>query len=153
MGDLDKVPMSAFKVEHTLPLPANMKVVSVSEISVDWDESAAVGFHGRSGQENHKTYDPGTANFPSITFGLHGNPSDTKSVYDSFKDVGQGKLLRGDITVKIINPKKEDESIIEVTMRELTLERYDPCLTGSASDPGVATFTFTVAPDRMEFTV
>jgi hypothetical protein len=153
MGDLNKVPMSAFLIEHNLPLPGEIKIHSVSEISVDWDETAASGFHARSGQENHKCFDPGTANFPPITFSAHGNKGDTKAVYDTFKEVGQGNLLRGDITVKIINPKKQNESIIEVVMRELTLERYDPGMGGTVDNPTAVTFSFQVTPDRMEFNV
>lgn len=146
---LNLVPQSAFKVTHNLPLPGEMRFCAVSPIVVNWKESSASGFHDRNGTENHRIVDPGVAEFPAVTFTAHANKDDAKSIFETFKKVGEGDTLRGDITVEILNPKKEFSTLVSITLHELTVQSYNPGFNVDADQPNTVEVTMTVLPNRI----
>lgn len=147
---LNLIPKSGFKVTHSLPLPGEMRFTQISEIVINWRETSASGFHDRNGTENHAIKDPGVAEFPAVTFHAHANAQDAKAIFDTFKKVGEGETLRGDITVEIVNPKKEFETILSITMFEVTLQSYNPGFNVDADQPNSVEIAMTMLPNRME---
>jgi hypothetical protein len=146
------VPESAFLVNHSVDgLPKELRVHSVSEISVSWPPTPASSTQSRSGAENHAIFDPGKAQYPPVTFSCHGNKDDTKAVWDTFDKCGKGNPLRGAITVQVVNPKKEYSVILECHLHDITLLSYQPIPSANVDAPDTLTFEFTVTPDRMEF--
>ena len=146
---LKLVPKSAFNVTHNLPLPGNMRFSQVSEIVIDWAETPAAGFHQRNGAENHTIKDPGVARFAPVTLYAHANKDDAKSIFDTFKKVGEGDTLRGDISVEILNPKSSRDVIVTFNLHEITVQSYNPGFNVDATNPNTVEISMTVLPNRI----
>jgi hypothetical protein len=147
------IPQSAFQVTHNLEgMPGELRVHSVSDISVNFPPTSASSTTTRSGAENHQIRDPGKGQFPPVTLSCHGNKQDTKAVWDAFDKCGKGNPLRGAVTITILNPKDEYKPILEVHLHDNTLLSYQPISSGiDVDNPDTLSFEFTVSSDRMEF--
>ena len=146
------IPKKGFTTNTNIEgLPSEMKVHAVSEIVVQWEGTPASSTKDRCGSENHQIRDPGACTFGPVTISVHGDASETKSIFDCFDKCGKGNPLRGAFTIMVNNPKDNYSDILEITLHDCTLKSYSPFGSVNVDDPTTMNIEFTVLPDRIEF--